>query len=276
MKLLIIGAKGMLGSTLSEVFGDLRPECWDREEIDITNFEQTREAIAALQPDVIINAAAFTDVDAAETNRQAALAVNETGVRNLALAAKQVDATLIHYSTDYVFPGTQAKGYAEIDAPGPAVNVYGESKLAGERALNEVKPNYYLLRTAWLYGPNGKNFVETMLALANKHDHLNVVEDQWGSPTFTKDVARFTRTLLEEQYPFGIYHAVNSGTASWFQFAQKIFEHTDYGVVVKPTTSAEFPRPATRPTYSVLKNIQGPAMRPWQDALGEYMRERKA
>lgn len=274
MKYLIIGSKGMLGSMLSRVFNDLQPVCWDREEIDITDFESTREAVASLQPSVIINAAAYTDVDGAEEHRDVAFAVNETGVRNLAMAAKQVDATLVHYSTDYVFPGTQEQGYTETDSPGPAVNVYGESKLAGERALAEVKPHYYLIRTAWLYGPYGKNFVETMLTLAKKHDHLNVVEDQWGSPTFTKDVAQFTRMLIEEERSFGIYHAVNSGIASWFQFAQKIFEHTDYGVVVKPTTSAEFPRPAKRPTYSVLKNTHGPDMRSWEEALGEYMRER--
>lgn len=274
MKLLIIGAKGMLGSMLAYTFKDENPTLWDREEIDITDFDSTREKIAQLQPEVIINAAAYTDVDGAQENREAAFAVNDTGVRNLAMVAKQVDALLVHYSTDYVFPGTKQEGYSETDAPGPAVNVYGESKLAGERALHEIRPRYYLLRTAWLYGPGGGNFVETMLELSKKHDHLNVVEDQYGCPTYTYDVAEFTKRLLEVEVDPGIYHAVNAGIASWFQFAQKIFEHTDSGVVVKPVPSTEFPRPAKRPEYSVLQNIKGPAMRPWQDALAAYMKER--
>lgn len=270
-KILIIGAKGMLGGMLAQVFADLNPTLWDRAEIDITNKNDVREKIRELQPNVVINAAAYTDVDGAETNMEAAFTVNETGARNLAAVCKETDATLVHYSTDYVFPGTKEDGYAETDAPGPAVNVYGESKLAGERALVEIKPNFYLLRTAWLYGPGGKNFVHTMIGLGKQQSQLTVIADQYGSPTYAKDVASATRELIEKEYSFGIYHAVNEGRASWFDFANKIFQTLHMKVDVKPATSDEYPRPAARPTYSVLLNKSGPHMRAWEKALEEYL-----
>lgn len=271
MKTLIIGANGMLGSMLVHVFEDMQPTAWDREEIDITNLEQAREKIRSLSPTAIINAAAYTDVDGAEENREAAFAVNETGIHNLALIAKEIEATLVHYSTDYVFPGDKKEGYTESDAPGPAVNVYGESKLAGERALVEIRPKFYLQRIAWLYGPNGKNFVDTMQALGEDHKQLTVVNDQFGCPTFTHDVAQATRLLLMEQYEPGIYHTVNTGVASWFDFANKVFQITHAKVDVKPVPSTDFPRPAKRPTYSVLLNTKGIPMRPWQKALEDYL-----
>lgn len=280
----------MLGSALMEVFSDMRPVGWDTQEIDITQLDDLREKIAALRQaqgriDVIVNAAAYTDVDGAEGARAAAFAVNETGVRNLALVAKEIGAKLVHYSTDYVFSGEKEDGYTESDSPGPAVNVYGESKLAGERALAEVRPGYYLIRTAWLYGPGRSrigvrdtpvkaNFVETMLGLAKTHKQITVVDDQFGSPTFTKDVARFTRAILDGGYAPGIYHAVNLGRASWFEFAKKIFEYSDEMMDVKPISSAEYPLTAKRPHYSVLQNTKGPAMRTWQEALREYMMTR--
>jgi dTDP-4-dehydrorhamnose reductase len=272
MNLVIVGAKGMLGSMLAQVFGEHKPLLLDKEEIDITDEHSVREVLRSANATVIINAAAYTNVDAAQENKEASFAVNETGVKNLATVAKELSATLVHFSTDYVFPGTNPEGYSENDSPGPAVNEYGNSKLAGERALKESGCNFYLVRTAWLYGPNGKNFVDTMLQLAQSNKNLNIVEDQVGSPTFTKDVALYVKTLLEEQYQFGIYHAVNNGKASWFEFAQKIFEYTsNLAVVVKPVSSAEFPRPARRPAYSILHNTKGPQMRAWQDALREYL-----
>lgn len=271
MNILIIGAKGMLGSMLGNVFADMSPTLWDREDIDITDSTTAHEAIRSVSPTVIINAAAYTDVDGAEENREAAFAVNETGVRNLAVIAKELDATLVHYSTDYVFPGDNAQGYTENDAPGPAVNVYGESKLAGERALVEIKPTFYLQRIAWLYGPGGKNFVDTMRALGADRKHLTVVNDQFGCPTFTKDVAMATRQLIVEEFEPGIYHTANEGVASWFDFANKIFQITHTKVDVKPVSSEEFPRPAVRPTYSVLVNTKGVTMRPWEKALEDYL-----
>jgi len=272
MNLVIVGAKGMLGSMLAQVFTEHKPLLLDKEEIDITNEHSVRELLRNANATHIINAAAYTSVDAAEEKKEDAFLVNEMGVKNLATVARELSATLVHFSTDYVFPGTNPNGYSENDSPGPAVNEYGNSKLAGERALKESGCNFYLVRTAWLYGSNGKNFVDTMLQLAQTNKNLTVVEDQVGSPTYTKDVAGYVKTLVEEQYPFGIYHAVNDGNASWFAFAQKIFEYmTSLAVVVKPVSSTEFPRPAKRPAYSILHNTKGPKMRAWQEALREYL-----
>lgn len=273
MSIVIVGARGMLGSMLSTVFVDKQPILLDKDEVDITNEESVRRALRDADASIVINAAAYTNVDAAEDHAKEAFLVNETGVKNLALVCRELSATLIHFSTDYVFPGIKQEGYIESDSPGPAINVYGQSKLAGERALKESGCNFYLIRTAWLYGPNGKNFVDTMLQLAQKQDHLNVVSDQRGCPTYTKDLAQYAKALVEQPYPFGIYHAVNSGNASWFEFAQKIFEYTsNLAVVVKPVLSTEFPRPAKRPAYSILQHTKGPMMQSWQDALAEYVR----
>lgn len=272
MKVMIIGSKGMLGSMLCQTFADLDPVCVDKGEIDITSIDSVRDKMSEVQPDIIINAAAYTDVDGAEANRDEAFRVNEDGVRNLATVARDIDATLVHYSTDYVFSGATEEGYMEDDPPGPAVNTYGESKLAGERALKEVGPVFFLIRSAWLYGPNGKNFVNTMLNLAKDHSSLSVVNDQHGSPTFTKDVAEFTKKLIKESYPKGIYHAVNEGMTTWFDFANKIFQLSHAQVDVKPIPTKDYPLPAKRPAFSVLQNTRGPKMRMWEDALDEYIR----
>lgn len=273
MSFVIVGAKGMLGSMLSVVFADKQPILVDKDEIDITNEGSVRQVLRDAGASIVINAAAYTNVDAAEENKDDAFLINETGVKNLATVCRELSATLVHFSTDYVFSGTKQEGYTESDSPGPAINVYGQSKLAGERALKESGCNFYLVRTAWLYGPNGKNFVDTMLQLAQKQDHVQVVSDQRGCPTYTKDLSQYVQTLLEGAYRFGIYHGVNTGNASWFEIAQKIFEYTpNMAIVVKPVTSEEFLRPAKRPTYSILQNTKGPAMRTWQDALAEYVR----
>ncbi len=273
MNLVIVGAKGMLGSMLGSTLADYTPLLIDREEIDITSEDSVRQVLREAKATCIINAAAYTNVDGAEEHEEDAFLVNEIGVKNLATVAKEISAILIHFSTDYVFPGTNPDGYSESDSPGPAVNVYGKSKLAGERALKESGCDFYLVRTAWLYGPNGKNFVDTMINLAQTKSQLTVVSDQYGCPTYTKDLALYVKMLIEEAYPFGIYHGVGEGSASWFEFAQKIFEYTqNLAVVVKPVASTEFPRPAKRPMYSILKNTKGPRMRLWQDALAEYVR----
>jgi dTDP-4-dehydrorhamnose reductase len=287
MKVLLLGAKGMLGGAIRKVLVRSEVTAWDREELDITNESQVREKIVAEKPEMIINCAAWTDVDGAEdpAKREACFAVNEVAVRYIAQAAKDMDAPVVHYSTDYVFPGDSKTGYGEDDPPGPAVNVYGESKLAGERALKESGARFYLIRTAWLYGPAfakasaGKpHFVDAMLRLGQevqegKRDNLKVVDDQHGSPTFTKDVAMATREILEngEKYPPGIYHAVNFGQTTWYVYAKKIFELARMQVEVQGVTSDEFPRPAKRPKYSILRNTRGPKLRHWEDALKEYL-----
>lgn len=274
MRVLILGARGMLGQALAEVFADQRTVAWDREELDITDAAAVREKIGGGKWDVVINAAAYTAVDEAERQSEAAFAVNADGVRNVAEAAKSAGATIVHYSTDYVFPGDSLDSYAEDARPGPAVNVYGESKLAGEQVLQEVARKYFLVRTAWLYGSGGKNFVDTMLRLGKElgaSDPLRVVIDQHGSPTYTKDVAQATRALLLESYTPGVYHAVNSGTTTWYDLAREIFRLAGLEAPVAPVPSEAYPRPARRPAWSVLQNTRGPKLRPWPEALHDYL-----
>ncbi|MAF80664.1 dTDP-4-dehydrorhamnose reductase [bacterium] len=272
MNYLIIGAKGMLGTALQEVFS--AATAWDLDDIDITQAEATAEKIAELKPDVVINAAAYTDVDGAQEEQQQAFLVNEVGVRNVALAAKAIDATVVQYSTDYIFPGDKEAGYREDDRTGPAVNVYGESKLAGEHELDKSEVEYYILRTAWLYGPNGKNFVETMLRLADERDELNIIDDQHGSPTYTRDLAAATKEVIEGDYTPGTYHLVNDGQTTWYGFASKIFELAGKKMKVKPITTAEYPLPARRPQWSILQNTKGPKLRAWEEALADYIANR--
>lgn len=279
MKILIIGAQGMLGTALREVFPEAT--AWGLDDIDITQREATREKICSLgasdseDPLVIINAAAYTNVDGAQEEQQLAFQVNEVGVRNIAEAAKVIDATVVHYSTDYVFPGDNEDGYSEDAVPGPAVNVYGESKLAGEHELSKSGVRYFLIRTSWLYGPNGKNFIDTMLRLAALRDNLNVVNDQHGSPTYTRDLAQATVDLLRGEYQPGTYHLVNSGQTTWYDFAQQIFSLAGKQINVTPITTEHYPLPARRPRWSVLRNTKGPTLRPWQDAVAEYLESSK-
>jgi len=272
MKYLIIGAHGMLGTALQEVFSDAT--AWDLDDIDITQTDSTAHKIADLGPDVIMNVAAYTDVDGAQEEQQQAFLVNEVGVRNVAMAAKKIGAAVVHYSTDYVFPGDQEAGYREDDKPGPAVNVYGESKLAGEHELAKSEVQYYLLRTAWLYGPNGKNFVDTMLRLADERDELNVINDQHGSPTYTRDLAEATRQVIEGDYEYGTYHLVNAGQTTWYSFAAKIFSLASKELTLNPISTADYPLPARRPQWSALVNAKGPELRPWEEALAEYLSTR--
>lgn len=271
MKILILGAQGMLGRALAAVLADWRPVLWDREELDIADEKSVREKVGSGGWEVIINAAAYTDVDGAETHRDEAMAVNADGVRYLAEAAKRSGALLVHYSTDYVFPGDKIGGYAEGDKPGPAVNAYGESKLRGEQALLDSAPRSFLLRTAWLYGAGGRNFVDTMLRLGRERDQIAVVDDQHGSPTYTRDVAQATRDLLSGDFTPGIYHLVNAETTTWYGLAQEIFRLAGMTVQLTPVTSGQFPGPAKRPAWSALRHTRGPSLRPWQAALYEYL-----
>ena len=269
MKVVLIGADGMLGHALADVFQTEELIALGREQLDITNEQAVQEKIKALAPAIIINAAAYTDVDGTEKNREAAFAVNATGISNIAKVAKEIGAVVVHYSTDYIFPGDNPTGYDEQSKQGPAVNVYGESKLAGEVALQNSGATYYIIRTAWLYGPYGKNFVDTMRELARTKPELSVVNDQHGSPTFTYDVARATTAIIKKEP--GIYHAVNQGTTTWYDFAREIFAKAGLSIRVKPVTSAQFLRPAKRPQYSMLKNTRGPTLRPWEEALDDYL-----
>lgn len=274
-RVLILGANGMLGHALADLFADLHPTLWDLADLDITNQEQVQEKIGRAQEPwtTVINAAAYTAVDAAETNEAVATRVNGNAVGNLVDACNTAGAKLVHFSTDYVFDGTNALGYAETDPIAP-LNAYGRSKAAGERHMVERSHGYHLIRTAWLYGLHGQNFVETMLRLGRTGTALRVVNDQTGSPTYTRDLASATRALVTENAPSGVYHLTNAGQCTWYDFAREIFQNSGVSVDLQPVTTASFPRPARRPAFSVLRNTKRPALPTWQDALSRYLRER--
>lgn len=278
-KIVIIG-RGLLGQALQKALAELQPILLTHADIDITSQAQVDAVLSQLQPDVIINAAAYTKVDQCETERALAMQVNAVAPRYLAMTAKRLGAILIHYSTDYIFSGENTAGYTEAADHFAPINTYGESKLAGELAIQQVADDtwqrWYIIRTAWLYGQTGNNFVDTIINLAKQRSELLVVNDQHGSPTFAHDVAEQTLYLILHQPDFGIYHCTNSGNCTWFEFAQAIIAQTKQRVTVSPCTSAQFPRPAKRAAYSILINTKLPAMRSWQAALTDYLNQRSA
>ena len=274
MKILITGANGMLGTDLKEVLKNEEVIATDLPEVDITNKEQIVDFVNKHNPDVIINSAAYTDVDGCETNETIAYDVNVKGCENLAIAAKQSESTLVHISTDYVFNGDNTKPWEENDKTGP-ISVYGKTKLQGELAIKKTFNNFFIIRTAWLYGINGNCFPKTMLDLSKNHKEISVVNDQVGSPTYTNDLAIAISQLIKTDY-YGTYHVTNSGSCSWYEFAKLIFELSKIDVEVKPVTTSEFPRPAPRPKYSVLsnnmwKNNGFEPLRDYKIAIEEYL-----
>jgi dTDP-4-dehydrorhamnose reductase len=276
MRVLVIGANGQLGTDLVEVLSENRSLAIlgiDLPEIDITDPASVELVFGGFDPDFVINCAAYTAVDDAEVNEELALAVNGLGPRLIADQCRKDGAWLVHISTDYVFDGEATSPYAE-DAPPDPRTAYGRTKLAGEQAVRELLPeSHYILRTAWLYGRHGSNFVKTMLRLEKERDTVSVVTDQLGQPTYSLDLARRINLVFEQHPPAGTYHATNSGEVSWFEFTQDIFRLAGADPArVLPTTSAEFVRAAPRPSYSVLghdrwKSVGLPAMRPWREAL---------
>ncbi|MEE3490786.1 MAG: dTDP-4-dehydrorhamnose reductase [Methanobrevibacter sp.] len=275
MKILITGSNGMLGHDLTEVLKDNHELILTTSKtLDITNKDQVFEVICDAEPDVVINSAAYTDVDGCEENQDLAYSVNGEGVKNLALACKEVDCALVHISTDYIFNGKNDRPWVEDDEIGP-ISVYGKSKLKGEEAILETLDKYFIVRTAWLYGINGKNFPKTMLELAKNHSEITVVYDEVGTPTYTPDLAYGISELIETDY-YGIYHLTNSGNCSWCEFARYIFEVADKDVKVVPVTASEFARPAPRPSYSVLENKNWvdkgfTPLRSYKEAIKEYI-----
>lgn len=274
--ILVVGANGMLGHDLMKVLaGEVRGV--DLPDIDITSLESVRRVLLTLKPATIINAAAYTDVDGCETNAEQAMAVNGEGAGLLALTAREIGAKLVQISTDYVFDGSKGAPYREDDPVNP-LSVYGESKLAGE--LNAaMAPEFLIVRTQWLYGLHGKNFVETMLRLAGEKSELAVVDDQTGSPTWTYDLALAIKALLDKGCS-GTYHAANIGFCSWNEFARAIFEEEGLKVKVNSMTTKELARPANRPLYSTLDcgklaADSGYEPRHWREALREYLQLRK-
>ncbi|MEA2098261.1 MAG: dTDP-4-dehydrorhamnose reductase [Patescibacteria group bacterium] len=273
MKILILGYKGMLGNELVKVFTEGNELIlWDRGQIDISDRTDVMEKIGGLKPDVVINAAAYTAVDKAESEKDLVYKVNGCAVGFLSTICKEVNALLIHFSTDYVFDGENHLGYKEDHSYNP-INLYGKSKVLGEKMILDIKPRYYIIRTSWLFGKYGKNFVETMLRLAGEGKDLKIINDQFGSPTYAKDLAEKVKELIGSEKPYGIYHITNSESCNWHEFALKIFELSGLKPNVKPVTSDEFPTPAKRPTYSMLVNTKLPPMRSWEEALKAYLIE---
>lgn len=274
--ILVVGAKGMLGQDLMMLLGE-RAEGIDIDGIDITSLESTLKVIGERRPEAVINCAAYTDVDGCQNDVEKAVSVNGEGVAHLAMACREIGALLVQISTDYIFDGAKGTPYCEDDAPNP-LSIYGESKLAGE--MNAAfSPDYLIIRTQWLYGLHGKNFVETMLKLGKEKDELKVVDDQVGSPTWTVDLAKAIVALIDSGKR-GIYHAANSGYCSWNDFARAIFDESEMPVSVHPMTTEELGRPAPRPLYSTLdcsKLVAATGFQPqsWRDALKQYLKIRK-
>ena len=275
MKILITGSNGMLGHDLIDVLKNNHELILTTSKnLDITNKEEVFSIIGDKNPDIVINSAAYTDVDGCEENQDTAFSVNGDGVKNLAFACKKFNCILVHISTDYVFNGENTRPWVEDDEIGP-ISIYGKSKLKGEESILEILDKYFIIRTAWLYGINGKNFPKTMLQLAENHDEVKVVYDEVGTPTYTPDLAKAISQLINTDY-FGIYHITNSGSCSWCEFSKYIFEIAKKDVKVIPVTASEFARAASRPHYSVLENKKWiengfKPLRNYKDAIKEYL-----
>ncbi|QTH42311.1 dTDP-4-dehydrorhamnose reductase [Cohnella sp. LGH] len=276
--ILVTGASGQLGQELVRLNDDLIHVIGcGREQLDVTNLVQCREVVSEIQPSAIIHAGAYTAVDKAETDVDEAYRVNAIGTRNLALASREQGLKLCYISTDYVFDGTSVLPYNEYDNTNPK-SVYGKSKRAGEMMVQSLSSHYFIVRTSWVYGQYGNNFVKTMLKLAAERDSVSVVQDQKGSPTYTLDLARFLIDLIKTE-AYGIYHATNAGACTWYEFAQAIFEEIGSPIRVEPCSTSQFPRPAPRPVYSVMDHsairqngLQD--LRHWREALTDFLKDR--
>lgn len=278
MRILVTGSAGMLGHALvpeleseHQVIGLTRRDC------DLCDAPAIRERALVERPDVVIHLAAFTNVDTCELEPEKAKAGNEIATLNVAQAAKQAGAAMLYISSDYVFDGQLNRPYLEDDPPGP-VSVYGRTKLQGERHVQEILDQYFIVRTSWLFGPYGKNFVTTILRLAVERPEIRVVNDQHGSPTYTRHLAHGLAELVKTD-AYGIYHLTGSGSCSWFEFAKKIVSFRGLNQVqVIPISSAEFGRPAPRPANSVLENRRASAhgitpLPHWEKGLKDYLTE---
>ena len=270
-KILILGANGLLGRALTLELAAEEPIAWDKENLDLTDFEELRCKIIDLWPEIIINASGYTAVDTAENNKEVAELMNGRVVDELARVAKEIGAVMVHFSTDYVFDGEAEGGYDEDAIPSP-INLYGRSKALGEKLLLESGARYYLIRSAWLFGDNGENFVKTILRVARDKGELKVVNDQYGKPTYAKDLARATAELLRQKPEYGVYHLCNEGVTTWYDLASRVVELMGIRAEVRPCASDEFPRAAKRPARAYLNNTRWQKLRPWQEALAEYLK----
>ncbi|MBR1753267.1 dTDP-4-dehydrorhamnose reductase [bacterium] len=264
-KVLVTGAKGMLGQDLCPIFEDEGFEVveTDRDNLDITDENRVETVLNTEKPDYILHLAGYTNVDGAESDLETARLINSKGTENIAKMAQKINAAMVYISTDYVFDGEKQEPYLPTDTPNPQSN-YGLTKFEGEQAVQKYCEKYYITRTSWLYGIHGKNFVETILSL--KGD-IKVVDDQIGCPTWTVDLANAILKIIKDEKPYGIYHTCGGGYTSWYGFAK------EFGAKCNPCTTKEFPRPAKRPKYSVMDN--GKLLRNWKLALKDYMNLRE-
>lgn len=282
MKILVTGCNGQLGRAINQQYAiDTDVEIINTDvfqpdvmELDITDIDKVLSTMEEVKPDVIINCAAHTAVDLCESQQDAAYRINAIGPRNLSIAAAKIGAKLVHVSTDYVFEGNGTKPYMEFDTPNPQ-GMYGATKLAGEQFVQQFAKDYFIIRTAWLYG-DGKNFVKTMLRLAETNDTVRVVGDQYGTPTSAEELAKAIKYLIPTSN-YGIFHGTCEGMCSWADFAKEIFRLAGKDTKVEYITTAEYPTPAVRPAYSVLENYMLKlttdfSFATWEDALAAYMK----
>lgn len=286
MKILILG-QGLVGFELKKIFADLSPICWDIDDLDITDFKASRVKILRLKPDVIFNAAGYTNVEKSEQEKELCFKVNADAVKNLAEISRNIKAKFFHYSTDYIFDGLKKEGYKEDDIPKNPPNVYGQSKLAGENYIREISknftlPGFYIIRTSYIFGQNGKNFVSTMINLAQKMTEIKIVHNQYASVTYAPDLARASRELLENKsFLCGIFHRTNSGVINFFDYAKEIFSISKHinkeknkGFItpkLTPIKLTDYLSKARRPQYSILLNTKLPPLRHYSEALKEYI-----
>lgn len=284
MRILVTGASGQLGKDVVKVFQEQGHDIlgYDREQLDITDLDQAMKIVGQYQPEAVIHCAAYTAVDAAETDMDRAYQVNAAGTRNMVLAAEEVGAKLVYISTDYVFDGTAEQPYHEYDHTNPQ-SIYGKSKRAGEVLTETLCSRYFIVRTSWVYGLYGNNFVKTMLKLGQEKPQLQVVNDQKGSPTYTVDLAHFLAELIQTE-KYGVYHASNSGYCTWYEFTQAILQDSAELYAVKitaklePCSTEQFPRPAARPRNSVMEHIAIRTngfhdLQDWRKGLRDFLQE---
>ena len=278
MRVLVTGSAGMLGRQVANEYIRRGAEVYPltRKELDITQYPSVQKKIEDIKPHLVVNCAAYTNVDGAETDTAEAFTVNGLAPRLLAVACLQHNATLAYISTDYIFNGQSQRPYLVSDIPGP-INIYGASKLIGEQGIRESGCRYYIARTSWLYGPGGKNFVSTILSLAKTTDTLKVVNDQQGSPTYTPDLARGIADITSAGI-HGTYHLTNSGITTWYEFAQRIIRLAGLKTNIVPCSTEQFPRPARRPENSALDpfptaQVIGHLLPSWENAVEQYIKQ---
>ena len=271
---LITGANGMFGKDAAEFFANCGYKVLKttKDDLDVTNFAAVKSFFSKINPDFVLHAAAYTKVDDAETNKELAFLINAEGAKNVAIAAREKSIPIIYISTDYVFDGEKGAPYLPSDKTNP-ISVYGASKLLGEENVRRENPQHYIARASWLYGKQGKNFVDTMINLSKTQKSLKVVNDQFGCPTWTMDLAEGIKNLLERKMPFGIYHLCGSGVTSWFEFAKKTFEIRKIEMEVIPVTTSQYCRPAKRPKFSAMENNEALMKKKWDVSLREYLKK---